>query len=180
MTAKTAPACDLVRSSGHCRAAAVAIIVVLAAIVGIATATQPTAAHAAIQGVGPASRLWEAASLCDTHQVDAILASAPWSAAVALPDGRGTALHAVATGPATVACLDVATVLMRSGVDPLVVDAAGHTAADVAKAADALNQRPGRVPMGLFLASMASGEHADIMRRHGPLKGDVARAPPLG
>ncbi|AJF98517.1 ankyrin repeat protein [Pandoravirus inopinatum] len=122
-------------------------------------------------------RLWEAASRCDTHSVDTILATAPWSATVVLPDGRGTALHAVAGGPSTGACLAVAAALMRAGADPFATDAAGHTAVDVAKTVDAIDQRPDRPPMGLFLASMANGERADIMRRHGPLEGDVARAP---
>lgn len=135
------------------------------------------AAGAANGGVGPVERLWQAAARCDTDAVHAILASAPWSAAAVMPDGRGTALHAVATSSSTGACLAVAAALMRSGADPLIVDAAGHTAVDAAKAADVLDQRPDRPPMGLFLASMASGERADIMRRHGPLEGDAARPP---
>lgn len=135
------------------------------------------AAGAASDGVGPVQRLWEAAARCDTDAVHDILASAPWSAEAVLPDGRGTALHAVATSSSTGACLAVAAALMRSGADPLIVDAAGRTAADAAKAADVFDQRPDRPPMGLFLASMASGERADIMRRHGPLDGDAARPP---
>ncbi|AVK74508.1 Ankyrin repeat incomplete domain containing protein [Pandoravirus quercus] len=154
-----------------------AIIVAMAVVVFLGMTVWPTPVRAESQGIGPAGRLWEAASRCDTHDVDAILASASWSAAVVLPDGRGTALHAVARGPSTGACLAVAAALMRAGTDPLATDAAGHTAVDVAKTIDAIDQRPDRPPMGLFLASMANGERADIMRRHGPLEGDVARAP---
>ncbi|AGO81969.2 hypothetical protein pdul_cds_77 [Pandoravirus dulcis] len=157
------------------RGTATAIVSMVAVL--FATALWPHAAGAANEGIGPVERLWEAAARCDTDVVHDILASAPWSAAAVLPDGRGTALHAVATSSSTGACLAVAAALMRSGADPLIVDAAGRTAVDAAKAADVLDQRPDRPPMGLFLASVANGERADIMRRHGPLEGDAARPP---
>lgn len=160
---------------GNWRGTATAMVPMVAILFATAIWCHP--ADAANEGVGPVERLWEAAARCDTDAVRAILASAPWSASAVLPDGRGTALHAVATSSSTGACLAVAAALMHSGADPLIVDAAGRTAVDAAKAADVFDQRPDRPPMGLFLASMVSGERADIMRRHGPLEGDAARPP---
>lgn len=158
----------------------VAMAVFLVATCATAGATaEATVATAAVTTTDIHVRLIYAASQCDRPAVERILAKAPRAAAGLMPDGSGTALHAVARAMSTDACLDTAAALLRAGVDPLALDGAGRTAVDIARDTDAQWQRPDRPPMGLFLEAAASGERAHHMRGHGPLIDDGAAPPPL-